>query len=363
MISADIPRLHGEITKARKTLSSLLSFIGRLERGMESVAKESGLPVEGFHYMYRQLSYSPGSLESNDLLYRQVLMFGNRYDEARGEFDRLLSSVKKVSSLVENLNGRIRVFIEVKRVIPTHFFILLKVYFNTQRYKRSRCKERVGKSPLELLTGTSQQGFLEATTYTYDATGNMTTSTTTCTMITISGQILYQPSPRPAKVELLDSSGITQLGSAETAADGSYTLSLPTAPADTTYTLKITKPGYLSYTIQNFSLTPGERIETINISQLAGDVNGDGVINAEDLTSLLSVFNKPPGDNLQEADIDGNGIVNAVDLTYLAFVSLRLRYALRLSLKSKILALPLAYLLAGFNKQDVVIQSTPENQL
>jgi hypothetical protein len=165
MLSADIPRLQGEITKARKMLHSLLSFIGRLERGIESIAKETGLPVEGFHHMYRQLSYDPASLESNDLLYRQVLIFGNRYNEARDQFESLLSSVKKASSLVENLNGRIRVFIEVKRVIPTRFFVLLKVYFNTQRYRRSRYKERVGKSPLELLTEISQPEFLEAIGY------------------------------------------------------------------------------------------------------------------------------------------------------------------------------------------------------
>ena len=165
MLSADIPRLRGEIAKARKALPSLLSFIGRLERRMESTAQETGLPVEGFRLMYRQLSYAQGGLESNESLYRQVLVFGNRYDEARCEFERMLSSVKKASSLVENLNGRIRVFIEVKRVIPSRFFILLKVYFNTRRYKRSRCKERVGKSPLELLTGTSQPEFLEAIGY------------------------------------------------------------------------------------------------------------------------------------------------------------------------------------------------------
>ena len=164
-LSADIPRLRGEIAKARKMLPRLLSFIGRLERGMGSVATEAGLPIEGFRLMYRQLSYGPGSPESNELLYRQVLLFGKRYNEARGEFERLLSTVKKASSLVENLNGRIRVFIEVKRVIPPRFFILLKVYFNTRRYKRSRCKERIGKSPLELLTGTSQPEFLEAIGY------------------------------------------------------------------------------------------------------------------------------------------------------------------------------------------------------
>ena len=157
--------LRREIAKARKMLPNLLSFIGRLERGMEVIAKETGLPLEGFHLMYRQMSYRPGSLESNELLYEQVRIFGKRYDEARAEFDRLLNRTKKASSLVENLNGRIRVFIEVKRIIPTKFFVLLKVYFNTRRFKRSRCKERIGKSPLELLTGIPQLGFLEALGY------------------------------------------------------------------------------------------------------------------------------------------------------------------------------------------------------
>ncbi|MCL1817081.1 MAG: hypothetical protein FWG43_05725 [Clostridiales bacterium] len=46
------------------------------------------------------------------------------------------------------------------------------------------------------------------------------------------------------------------------------------------------------------------------------------------MTYLLAQFNKPPNEE-NNADIDGSGIVNAVDLTYLAFVFLRLRYALR----------------------------------
>ena len=164
-LALGVPELSKEITKFRKTLPSLLSFIGRLERGMEAAAKEMELPVEGFRLMYQQMSFRPGSPESNDLLYKQVLLLDGRYDETKAAFDRLLNGTKKASSLVENLNGRIRVFIEVKRIIPTDFFVLLKVYFNTRRYKRSRRKERIGKSPFELLTGIAQPTFFEALGY------------------------------------------------------------------------------------------------------------------------------------------------------------------------------------------------------
>ena len=161
MASVPIPKLQKEVTKVRKILPSLLSFIGRLEREMEASSKESGIPIEGLKLMYKQRASRPGSPDNSTIHCKQLQILGERYNEAKVTFDRLMSKIKKASSLVENLNGRIRVFIEVKRVIPTNFFALLKVYFNTRKYKRSRCKERIGKTPLELLTGTPHSTFFE----------------------------------------------------------------------------------------------------------------------------------------------------------------------------------------------------------
>jgi len=146
--------------------------------------------------------------------------------------------------------------------------------------------------------------------------------------IKISGQILYQNSPRPATITLTTDAGVHDPIIVDTAADGYYSLTVPSAPAGTTYTLKVTKPGYLSYTIKNLTFSAGEHLPEIDLHQLAGDVNGDGIVNSIDLTYLLSEFNRAP---LQypNADIDGNGLVNSVDLTYL---------------------------LAGFNKRDVVVE-------
>ena len=164
-LSTNTPGMCKEISKMRKILPSLLSFIGRLERGMDTIAQETQIPVDAFHLMYHRLSYDTGSPPEIEIQCKLALMLREKYNEATDAFHKLLNRTKKASSLVENLNGRIRVFIEVKRVIPTRFFVLLKVYFNTRRYKRSRCKERIGKSPLELLTGSPQPSFLEALGY------------------------------------------------------------------------------------------------------------------------------------------------------------------------------------------------------
>ena len=63
--------------------------------------------------------------------------------------------------MVENLNGRLRRYMNLTRIIPEKFLTLLKVYFNTTAYRKSRKKERVGKSPLELLTGQKHPDFYD----------------------------------------------------------------------------------------------------------------------------------------------------------------------------------------------------------
>ena len=129
------------------------------------------------------------------------------------------------------------------------------------------------------------------------------------------GTVLYQPSSRPATVTLKNSAD-KEIASAETDENGAYTILVPTAPAGESYTLVITKPGYLSYIIKNFTINEGEDIEEIDLSQLAGDINGDGVVNSIDLTYLLSEFNCTP-QQYPNADFNGDDLVNSVDLTYL----------------------------------------------
>jgi len=164
-LSSKFPGIIKEAEKIRKILPTLLTFISRLEKAFETCAELQGIPPDAFRLMYRQLAYSVQSNEYFEIEYGLWDMLKGNYGMVRELFAQQLKTVKKASSLVENLNGRIRKYMDVKRVVPTGFFVLLKVYFNTRQYKRSRCKERIGKSPLELLTGKPHAGFLEALGY------------------------------------------------------------------------------------------------------------------------------------------------------------------------------------------------------
>ena len=70
-----------------------------------------------------------------------------------------MEHTKRASSLIENLNSRIRVTMNAKRTVPANYFSLLQFYINTRKFHRSQKPERVGKSPVELMTGNGMDFF------------------------------------------------------------------------------------------------------------------------------------------------------------------------------------------------------------
>ena len=87
--------------------------------------------------------------------------FGNRLLEAREALEKMLLSTHRASSMIENLNGRLRCFMDLKREIPEQFLILVKVFFNTKKQMRSRHDEWKGTSALDRLTGKQTPEFLD----------------------------------------------------------------------------------------------------------------------------------------------------------------------------------------------------------
>ena len=73
-----------------------------------------------------------------------------------GLFDavsRAMADTPRCSSLVENLNSRLRTYFTLRRHLGNSYLDLLRFFLNHRRFMRSRCAERHGKSPRELMTG------------------------------------------------------------------------------------------------------------------------------------------------------------------------------------------------------------------
>ena len=67
----------------------------------------------------------------------------------------MLGQVVRASSVVENLNSRLRNYFFLRRQLGPDYLALLQFFLNHRRFLRSEHAERVGKSPAELLTGQS----------------------------------------------------------------------------------------------------------------------------------------------------------------------------------------------------------------
>lgn len=72
-----------------------------------------------------------------------------------------LNSTENSSSLVENLNSRIRTYATLRKEIGSSYLSLLQFYLNYSKFLRSEKPEREGRSPVEILTGKSQSHWLE----------------------------------------------------------------------------------------------------------------------------------------------------------------------------------------------------------
>ena len=119
---------------------------------------------------------------------------------------------------------------------------------------------------------------------------------------TVSGTI-SSDSSKDASVKLtsvVDSASVYTI----TTADGVYTI---TVPADT-YKFEVTKPAHLSYTKNELVVAENT---TVDVVLKGGDINGDGVINFDDLTAIVLNYSTAS----DEADVTGDGAVNFDDLT------------------------------------------------
>ena len=78
--------------------------------------------------------------------------------EAGGE---ALKQTPRASSLVENLNSRLRNYFFLRRSLGDAYLSTLQFFSNNRCFLRSEVPERVGKSPKQLLTGEAHPHWLE----------------------------------------------------------------------------------------------------------------------------------------------------------------------------------------------------------
>ena len=97
-----------------------------------------------------------------EVLYHKV---GARFYRLQEDLKELIGNTVRASSIVENLNSRLRNYFFLRKTIGPDYLELLKFYINHHRYMRSSRPERINKSPRELLTSQPHDHWLECLGY------------------------------------------------------------------------------------------------------------------------------------------------------------------------------------------------------
>jgi hypothetical protein len=104
----------------------------------------------------------PSRWQREQRLWQQL---GGKYARLRVEVEKLAAAVVRASSVVENLNSRLRNYFFLRKQLGGDYLKLLQFYLNHHRYARSERAERQGKSPREVLSGQEHEHWLELLGY------------------------------------------------------------------------------------------------------------------------------------------------------------------------------------------------------
>jgi hypothetical protein len=131
----------------------LLAFAGVLDEKLAAIAQVhdiSALLVREACVLHRLPSTSTAYWQEWNRL-RATL--GGKFHAALDAVSGAMAGTPRGSSLVENLNSRLRTYFTLRRHLGGSYLDLLQFFLNHRCFMRSRCAERNGKSPRELMTG------------------------------------------------------------------------------------------------------------------------------------------------------------------------------------------------------------------
>jgi len=158
-------RLDPVCTLLKNHREQLLAFAAQLDQDLDDLAAEFEVPVSTVRAMLdlQALDQRQPRRWQQEKVLRQQLR--DRFYDLEQAVRDVAKQVVRASSVIENLNSRLRNYFFLRRHLGADYLVLLQFFLNHRRFLRSKHSERVGKSPAELLTGQTHPHWLEMLGY------------------------------------------------------------------------------------------------------------------------------------------------------------------------------------------------------
>ncbi len=139
--------------KLQKGRDNLLSFVADIDQQLVYLSHEFQVPLP----LIRALFEIQGIPETNPQRWTQEEILrhkiGSHFYLIKDVLLKLISTTVRASSVVENLNSRLRNYFFLRKQLGPEYLDLLRFFLNHRRFMRSEHPQRQGQSPAEILTG------------------------------------------------------------------------------------------------------------------------------------------------------------------------------------------------------------------
>jgi hypothetical protein len=158
------------ISKVRNKLQNqrddLLMFVDEIDQKLIVVAKNFDVDLSVIHaaYQLETIPHENMNRHSEEKKIRDQLR--DRFYNISKAIKDVIGSVIRASSIIENLNSRLRNYFFLRKKFSQSSLDLLRFFLNHKTFMRSEHSDRVGKSPTELLYGKIHDHWLELLGYT-----------------------------------------------------------------------------------------------------------------------------------------------------------------------------------------------------
>ena len=138
----------------------LLAFAGVLDGKLEAIAQTHELPMS----VVRQACVLQRKPETSPIYWegwcRLCAQMGHKCHAVFEAVMKAMADTPRCSSMVENLNSRLRNYFTLRRQLGGEYLSLLQFFLNHRTFLRSRVPARVGTSPKQLMTGDAHPHWL-----------------------------------------------------------------------------------------------------------------------------------------------------------------------------------------------------------
>jgi len=149
------------ITKLKNQQADLLRFVLRNDVKLATAAENLKIEASDLRELYALQGISRESKYFWDQEQNLRKKIGTCFHLAMAQINAIIADTVRASSVVENINSRLRPYFFLRKSFGQESLELLRFYLNHKTFLRSEDPDRVGKSPAMLLSGHTHPHWLE----------------------------------------------------------------------------------------------------------------------------------------------------------------------------------------------------------